>query len=142
MESVSFDTLTFDHPAACRPARLSASLHLPASAERPTTPITRPRAGSAQSSGGSLYALLLRQIKGADLLERRPGYHVRRIAVTAVLLAGGWTAFVLLGDSWWQLAVAAFLAFVFTQVGFIDHEAPSAGGVVGRPPGRVGYPTG
>jgi len=29
MESVSFDTLTFDHPTACRPARLSASLHLP-----------------------------------------------------------------------------------------------------------------
>ena len=30
MESVSFDTLTFDHPTACRPARVSASLHLPA----------------------------------------------------------------------------------------------------------------
>jgi dienelactone hydrolase len=29
MESVSLDTLTFDHPAACRPARFSASLHLP-----------------------------------------------------------------------------------------------------------------
>ena len=29
MESVSFDTLTFDHPAACRPARLTASLFLP-----------------------------------------------------------------------------------------------------------------
>lgn len=29
MESVSFDTLTFDHPAARRPARLSATLHLP-----------------------------------------------------------------------------------------------------------------
>ena len=29
MESLAFDTLTFDHPAACRPARLTASLHLP-----------------------------------------------------------------------------------------------------------------
>jgi dienelactone hydrolase len=29
MESMSFDTLTFDHPTACRPARLSACLHLP-----------------------------------------------------------------------------------------------------------------
>jgi len=29
MESVSFDTLTFDHPTACRPARISASLHIP-----------------------------------------------------------------------------------------------------------------
>ena len=30
MHSLSFDTLTFDHPAASRPARITASLHLPA----------------------------------------------------------------------------------------------------------------
>lgn len=35
MESLAFDTLTFDHPAACRPARLTASLHLPEAADRP-----------------------------------------------------------------------------------------------------------
>src|SRR5207245_7051955 len=35
MESVSFDTLTFEHPAACRPARISASLSLPMQAARP-----------------------------------------------------------------------------------------------------------
>ena len=35
MESVAFDTLTFDHPAACRPARLTASLHLPGKAPAP-----------------------------------------------------------------------------------------------------------
>jgi dienelactone hydrolase len=29
MESLTFNTLTFDHPTACRPARVSASLHLP-----------------------------------------------------------------------------------------------------------------
>ncbi|MBS0223381.1 MAG: dienelactone hydrolase family protein [Proteobacteria bacterium] len=29
MESVAFDTLTFDHPTACRPARVTATLHLP-----------------------------------------------------------------------------------------------------------------
>ena len=34
MESVSFDTLTFDHPAAARPARVSATLHLPMQADR------------------------------------------------------------------------------------------------------------
>ena len=39
------------------------------------------------------------------------------------LLAAGWTAFVLLGDSWWQLVVAVFLAVVFTQIGFIGHDA-------------------
>src|SRR5229473_3255083 len=35
MESVSFDTLTFEHPAASRPARVSASLHLPMQASSP-----------------------------------------------------------------------------------------------------------
>src|SRR5204863_5589194 len=39
------------------------------------------------------------------------------------LFAAGWLAFVLLGDSWWQLTVAAFLAIVFTQIGFIGHDA-------------------
>jgi dienelactone hydrolase len=35
MESVSFDTLTFDHPAASRAARVSGTLHLPVQANRP-----------------------------------------------------------------------------------------------------------
>lgn len=35
MESVSFDTLTFEHPAARMPARVTASLHLPMQAPSP-----------------------------------------------------------------------------------------------------------
>jgi dienelactone hydrolase len=35
MESVSFDTLTFEHPAAAKPARVTASLHLPMQAPSP-----------------------------------------------------------------------------------------------------------
>lgn len=35
METLSFDTLTFDHPAASRPARVAATLHLPAQARGP-----------------------------------------------------------------------------------------------------------
>src|SRR5260221_12927065 len=38
------------------------------------------------------------------------------------MVAGGWTAFVVMGDSWWQLAVAAFLAVAFTQIGFLGHD--------------------
>ena len=59
----------------------------------------------------------------AGLLERRPGYYVWKITATVVLLAAGWAAFVVVGDSWWQLAVAAFLAVMFTQVGFLGHDA-------------------
>src|SRR5260370_5198952 len=36
MESVSFDTLTFDHPAGCRPARLTAQLCLPETSDLPS----------------------------------------------------------------------------------------------------------
>src|SRR6266581_816264 len=72
---------------------------------------------------GSEYAQLSRQIKEAGLLERRPGYYIWKITLTAAALAAGWTAFIVAGDSWWQLAVAAFLAVVFTQIGFLGHDA-------------------
>jgi fatty acid desaturase len=72
---------------------------------------------------GSQFSQLLQQVKQAGLLERRVHYYVWKIALTAVLFAAGWAAFVLIGESWWQLAVAAFLAFVFTQIGFLGHDA-------------------
>jgi len=72
---------------------------------------------------GSEYAELSRQVRAARLLDRRPRYYAWKITVTAVLLAAGWAVFAVLGDSWWQLAVAAFLAVMFTQVGFLGHDA-------------------
>jgi fatty acid desaturase len=39
------------------------------------------------------------------------------------MLAGGGVAFVLLGDSWWQLLTAAYLAIVATQLAFVGHDA-------------------
>jgi fatty acid desaturase len=72
---------------------------------------------------GSDYAELLRRVKAAGLLERRRGYYWLTIAVTVGLLAAGWAGFILLGNSWWQLAVAAFLAVAFTQIGFLAHDA-------------------
>jgi fatty acid desaturase len=72
---------------------------------------------------GSEYAQLSRQIKQAGLLERRSRYYIWKIALTTAFLAAGWAAFVLVGNSWWQLAVAAFLAVMFTQVGFLGHDA-------------------
>jgi fatty acid desaturase len=81
--------------------------------------------GSAtiDSARGSEYATLLRQVKNAGLLDRRRGYYIAKMIVTGSLLAAGWAGFVVLGDSWWQLLVAAFLAFVFAQLGFIGHDA-------------------
>jgi fatty acid desaturase len=78
---------------------------------------------AAQQARGSDYAELSRQIREAGLTARRPGHYALQIAVTAALLVGGWVAVVLVGNSWWQLAVAAFLAIVFSQLGFLGHDA-------------------
>jgi fatty acid desaturase len=56
-------------------------------------------------------------------MDRRLGRYAWRIAITVALLAAGWAAFVLVGDSWWQLAVAVYLAIMFTQLGFLGHDA-------------------
>src|SRR5258708_9191966 len=72
---------------------------------------------------GSQYAELSRQVKEAGLLQRRPGCYAWKIAVTTGLLAAGWAVFVVAGNSWWQLAVAAFLAGIFNQIAFLGHDA-------------------
>jgi fatty acid desaturase len=83
-----------------------------------------PAAGSPSARPrGSQYSRLLHEVKSAGLLQRCRGYYLRKMAVTAALMAAGWTAFVLIGDSWWQLFTAVFLAFVFTQIGFLGHDA-------------------
>ncbi|CAK7284930.1 Fatty acid desaturase [Streptomyces misionensis JCM 4497] len=74
------------------------------------------------SAAGSDYARLTRRITEAGLLERRPGYYTLRLGVVVGLLAAGWGAFLALGDTWWQLAVAAFLALVFGQVALVAHD--------------------
>jgi fatty acid desaturase len=72
---------------------------------------------------GSQYAELSRRIKAAGLLDRRVRYYGVKIALTTAVLVAGWTVFVIVGDSWWQLAVAVFLAVVFAQIGFLAHDA-------------------
>ncbi len=56
-------------------------------------------------------------------MDRCTGNYACRIVVTISLLAAGWTAFILIGNSWWQLAIAVFLAVMFTQVAFLGHDA-------------------
>ena len=71
----------------------------------------------------SEYTQLSRQIKQAGLLDRRRGTYAAKIGLNLVLLAAGGAAFFLLGDSWWQLLTAAYLAVVATQLAFVGHDA-------------------
>jgi fatty acid desaturase len=75
------------------------------------------------SARGSDYAALSRQVKQAGLLDRRPRYYAWKIALTAAAFVLGWAAFAVIGNSWWQLADAVFLAVVFAQIGFLGHDA-------------------
>jgi fatty acid desaturase len=69
------------------------------------------------------YAALLVDVRRAKLLDRRAvGYLPRALVLTAMIAAGA-TALVWLGQSWWQLAVAAYAAVVFGQLGFLGHDA-------------------
>ncbi len=77
----------------------------------------------APTRGWSEYTQLSRQVKQAGLLERRHGWYVAKIALNLVLLAAGGVAFVVLGESWWQLLTAVYLAVVATQLGFVGHDA-------------------
>jgi fatty acid desaturase len=69
------------------------------------------------------YTDLSRVIRQAGLLKRRRGYYALRIGLTVAAFGGAWVVFAFLGNSWWQLFTAAFLALVFTHLSFIGHDA-------------------
>src|SRR5918996_967835 len=69
------------------------------------------------------YQELLDQARAAGLTDPRPGYYAAKIAANLLLTIGCWVALVLVGDSWWQLAVAVAMGFVLLQSGFIGHDA-------------------
>jgi fatty acid desaturase len=85
--------------------------------------VTKQTLARGDKARGSEFAGLLGQVRSAGLLERRPAYYAVKIGSTALALCAGVAAFVLVGNSWWQLAVAAVLAVVFAQLGFIGHDA-------------------
>jgi len=71
---------------------------------------------------GSDFARLSRRITEAGLMRRRPGYYVARVALVTALFAGGWVAFAFVGNSWWQLGIAAFQAVMFAQIALLSHD--------------------
>ncbi|RDI44873.1 fatty acid desaturase [Nocardia mexicana] len=101
---------------------LSGSVALRAGApERARAAVDPPMRSDAVR--GSEYAVLLRRVRQAGLLDRRVRYYGWKSAITAAAWVAGWVAFVLVGDSWWQVAVAAWQAAVFAQLAFLGHDA-------------------
>ena len=69
------------------------------------------------------YTKVSQVVRETGLLERTPWFYITVGIAIALGFGGAITAFVLLGDSWFQLIVAAFLGILFTQVAFLSHEA-------------------
>ncbi|MEV7995270.1 acyl-CoA desaturase [Streptomyces sp. NPDC086077] len=92
-----------------------------------TQPVVLPRNSSTREEtgdrrDGSDFSELSRRITAAGLLRRRPLYYTVRFGAVALALAGGIGAFLMVGNSWSQLIVAALLAVVFGQLGLAAHD--------------------
>ena len=71
----------------------------------------------------SFYAELMRDVRGQGLLARRYAYYWTQIGVWIGAFVGVWVVFFLMGNTWWQLLLAALLGLVVTQFGFLGHDA-------------------
>ncbi len=69
------------------------------------------------------YPELRRIIKERGLLDKQPAYYTFKILSTLALLGLSITLLVVVNNFWFQLLNAAFLAFVFGQIGFVGHDA-------------------
>src|ERR671930_605980 len=78
---------------------------------------------TAQQQYVSLYTDLLHTVRELGLLRRRHGYYYTRISLVLTALLAVAVGVVLLGDSWYQLLLAAALALVLVQVAFLSHDS-------------------
>lgn len=62
-------------------------------------------------------------VRESGLLRRAPWFYGIVGLAIALGFGGAITGFILLGDSWFQLLIAAALGILFTQVAFLSHEA-------------------
>src|SRR4051794_2716114 len=71
----------------------------------------------------SRYTDLMAEVRDVGLLERRHAYYWWQIGVHIAAFFAIWAGFFMLGNSWFQLILAAALGVVVTQFGFLGHDA-------------------
>jgi len=69
------------------------------------------------------YKQVSQVVRETGLLQRTSWFYIFVAAGIALALGGAVTGFILLGDSWFQLLIAAALGIIFTQIAFLSHEA-------------------
>lgn len=88
---------------------------------RSTKPVTSAPQGGRK--GASEFTALAKTIRDRGFLRRRYGYYWSKLIGLPLVLAVGLFAFIWIGDTWWQLFTAAFLAILFTQIAFLGHDS-------------------
>ncbi|MEO7373847.1 MAG: acyl-CoA desaturase [Terrimesophilobacter sp.] len=84
---------------------------------------TKTRPGGSGKNAITEYSGLLRTVREAGLLRKRTGFYYFMFSLVTAALGGVVTGFILLGDSWFQLLMAAALGVILTQYAFLAHEA-------------------
>jgi fatty acid desaturase len=69
------------------------------------------------------YTDLARTVRESNLLNRRYGWYWSRIVIAVVSFGAVWVGLFWLGNSWFQLVLAAALGVLSTQFGFLGHDA-------------------
>ena len=77
----------------------------------------------AECQQSARYAELKQLVSREHLLRKRLGYYCVKICLNLGLFGCGLAVLAVTKNSWLQACDAAFLAFVFTQMGFIVHDA-------------------
>ena len=89
----------------------------------PSTRIIRTHPGPPRSTSSGDFSGLAHAMQESGLLRRRYGYYWTKLIAVPVGFAASIAAFILIGDTWWQLLVAAGFAVLFTQTAFLGHDA-------------------
>jgi fatty acid desaturase len=76
-----------------------------------------------RSAAGDEFRDLLNLVRQSGLLAKQPAYYGRKILPNLALLVSAFLLINPLRNPWAELCNAAFLAFVFAQLGFIVHDA-------------------
>ena len=79
--------------------------------------------GARRTEVTSDFAELMVRVRALGLLRRRRGAYAIRSAALGAALVVTVAAVVWVGDSWYQLVVAAALGVVLSQFGFLSHDA-------------------
>ncbi|MFG3258552.1 fatty acid desaturase family protein [Streptomyces sp. NPDC048172] len=87
-----------------------------------TTAIEAPPSRTGARAQGSDFSRLTQRINEAGLMARRPGYYAIRLTLVGLAFAGGVAALLIVGESWWQLAVAVYLGLMYGQMALVAHD--------------------